>query len=418
MKVLSILIGVLLASLTTFGQESVTVMSYNLLNFPTGNLAGREDTLKLIINYVQPDLFLVQELKTDSGLQLIVNESFSDLPANYQATTFLPQQSNPGSVSKLQQAMVYNSDRFGLVEEGFIMTSTRDINRFKLYWKGPELENGSDTVFIYVFVTHLKSSEGTSNQQARLEMAQSFTTYLSHLPVNASVIFAGDLNLYNSTEPAYEELLDATNTVVMRDPIDSPGNWHSASFQPKSILTQSTRSSIIFGDGASSGIDDRFDFILLSDNMFHEWNTVKYLTDTYKALGNNGSCYNQSITACTGGDVPDSILRPMYFMSDHLPVVLELNIEPERVGVQQVQSLDRVIRLDGLGNLHVTWNRTEKARICLFDIAGRRLAEQTILLTRGENRLPQFLAGTKSGYYILNILSPTSSVSETVFLTD
>jgi hypothetical protein len=66
----------LLFSLTALSQDQVTVMSYNLLNFPMGNLAGREDTLRIIIDHVRPDIFLIQELQTDSGLQLIANRSF------------------------------------------------------------------------------------------------------------------------------------------------------------------------------------------------------------------------------------------------------------------------------------------------------------------------------------------------------
>ncbi|MFT5311322.1 MAG: hypothetical protein ACI8VL_002238, partial [Bacteroidia bacterium] len=98
----------LLLSFGLFAQDQATIMSYNVLNFPTGNIAGREDTLKQLINYVEPDIFLIQELKSDSGLQLILNESFSGLTSSYAATTFVPQQSNSSSNWKLQQAMIYN----------------------------------------------------------------------------------------------------------------------------------------------------------------------------------------------------------------------------------------------------------------------------------------------------------------------
>ena len=198
-------IGVVLAMffyLTSNAQEQATVMSYNVLNFPTGNIEGREDTLRQLINYIEPDLFLMQELKNDSGLQLILNESFSDLPANYVASTFLTQQSNPSSNFRLQQAIIYNADMFGLAQESFVQTQTRDINRFKMYYRAPDLNTGADTVFMYVYVAHLKSSQGTSNQEERLSNAQSFTTNLGFLPQDANVILAGDFNVYESNEPA------------------------------------------------------------------------------------------------------------------------------------------------------------------------------------------------------------------------
>ena len=46
-----------LANLTIQAQQQATVMSYNVLNFPTGNIAGREDTLRQLINYIEPDIF-------------------------------------------------------------------------------------------------------------------------------------------------------------------------------------------------------------------------------------------------------------------------------------------------------------------------------------------------------------------------
>jgi len=365
----------LLAGITATAQQPVTVMSYNLLNFPTGNLAGREDTLRTIIDHVRPDIFLIQELKTDSGLQLIVDSSFAGLPGTYAATTFVPQQSNTGGF-RLQQAMVYNTDLFGLLSEGHLMTAVRDINKFCLYWKDPLLAEGADTVKLYLFVTHLKSSQGSTNVAARLAMVQTFTTHLQYLPAEASVIFAGDLNVYNSNEPAYQELLDPTNAIVLRDPIDSPGTWNSASFPKREIHTQSTRASAIFGDGAGGGMDDRFDFILVSRNMMGPVHSITYVADSYDALGNNGTCYDQSITACAGGDVPYDIIRAMYHMSDHLPVVMELQFTSGITGVKASVAQAANWWTSALG-LHVQWPATEPVAITLTDMLGRTVHTAT-----------------------------------------
>jgi len=358
-----------------FGQQTVRMMSYNLLNFPTGNLAGREDTLRTIIDHVRPHIFLIQELKTDSGLQLIAQHSFAGLPGSYAATTFVPQQSNTGGF-RLQQAMVYDTDLFGLLSEGHLMTAVRDINRFCLYWKDPMLAQGADTVKLYLFVTHLKSSQGSDNVAARLAMVQAFTTHLQHLPANASVVFAGDLNVYTSTEPAYQELLDTTNAIVLRDPMDSPGNWQSASFAQRSVHTQSTRASAIFGDGAGGGMDDRFDFILLSRNMMAPVHGITYMPDSYTALGNDGSCYDQSITACAGGDVPYGVMRAMYHMSDHLPVVLDLQLN---TGVSSVRSdaSDLPSWYASALGLHVQWPKGGRITMEVMDMLGRSVCTST-----------------------------------------
>lgn len=361
----------LLVGLTALGQQTARIMSYNLLNFLTGNLAGREDTLRTIIDHVRPDLFLIQELKNDIGLQLIVQRSFDGLPGNYEAATFLPQQSGSGGF-KLQQSLVYNADLFGLLHEGHLMTAVRDINRYQLYWKDPMLAQGADTVKLWVFVAHLKSSQGSSNVEARLAMVQTFTTHLQLLPPNVSVVFAGDLNVYTSTEPAYQKLMDESNAIVMRDPIDSPGNWHSSSFVQREIHTQSTRQSSIFDDGAGGGMDDRFDFILLSENMFSANGPITYVTGSYHAPGNDGSCYDQSITSCGGGDVPYEMIRAMYHMSDHLPVVLDLQFNSALSGSGQEASHAPRWRTSERG-FHLVWNEGGPVTLQVFDMLGREV---------------------------------------------
>ncbi|MGB0368580.1 MAG: T9SS type A sorting domain-containing protein [Flavobacteriales bacterium] len=394
--------------------QQITLMSYNVLNFPEGNIPGREDTLRTIIDVVQPDLFLIQELESDSGLQLILNESFANLSANYEATTFVPQQSNPTSDHPLQQAMVYNADLFGMAHEGRLMTSVRDINRFKLFWK-PSLPS-ADTLFLYVFVTHLKSSQGNSNAEARLEMVQTLTTHFQYLPDNSPVIFAGDFNLYTSDEPAYQELLDNTNAIVLQDPIDAPGNWHNSSFQPKSVLTQSTRSSGIFGDGAGGGLDDRFDFVLLSSDMFSGWNTINYQEDSYSAFGNSGNCYDQSITNCSGGTVSSDMRKSLYNMSDHLPIVLELNITTEYLSVDQSTLDFRKIGQDVRGNLNINWNKNEAVELRLIDMAGRTIVTQSAALVKGNNRVLNPFPNMETGCYVLQIAGSNGNLSGKVIL--
>lgn len=374
----------LVFAISAKAQQQATVMCYNVLNFPTGNIEGREDTLRNIVNYVQPDLFLIQELKNDSGLQLILNESFADLSANYAASTFVPQQSNGSSDFKLQQALIYNSDLFGLADEGVLQTQVRDLNKFRLYYKNPNLENGADTAFFYVFVVHFKSSQGNANVQARLSMVQTLTFHQQYLPSNASMIVAGDFNMYTSEEPGYQELLDPSNRIKLVDPIDTPGNWTSSSFQPKSVLTQSTRSSSIFGDGAGGGIDDRFDFVLLSDDMFQPWNTIVYEPDSYYAMGNTGDCYNQSITDCSGGEWPDDILQSLYYMSDHLPVVLKLNLGVGSVSANSIAQQPQLQLKNQM--LEANWPTNESVLVSVKDVLGRNLFQQKIEFSSGLNQ--------------------------------
>lgn len=323
-------------------QTDIKVLSYNLLNFPEGLPLNRQDTLRKIVNYVEPDLFLMQELKSSLGLALAL-DACSDLEGNYTAAQWWSQQSNFGTDFPLQQSIIYNSDIFGLVEQDFILTSVRDINYYKLYLKSDDLDEGADTTYLTVFVTHLKAGSGNSEQQQRAAMVQNFINALPALSDNQLAIFAGDFNVYNSNEEAYQMLLSTDNTIVFEDPINAPGTWSSSTYPFKQILTQSTRSSAIYNDGAGGGIDDRFDFILASQSILEGDAELSYVDDSYYALGNNGTCYNQSITSCNmDNDVPYDILRAMYFMSDHLPVVMQLHTESNISVSDKQESLIRI----------------------------------------------------------------------------
>jgi hypothetical protein len=114
-----------------FGQTEINITCYNVLNFPTGSMLNRQDTLKKILNYTQPDLLLLQELKSEEGLTSIAEQSCADLDGNYVSSTWISQQSNQNSDWQLQQAIVYNNDVFGLDEERLKTTDVRDMN-FKM----------------------------------------------------------------------------------------------------------------------------------------------------------------------------------------------------------------------------------------------------------------------------------------------
>jgi exonuclease III len=321
---------------SAFGQTTIKLMCYNVLNYPTGNIAGRVDTLSNIIDYYKPDLLMLQELKTEQGLIDTKNMMNEVGYASFEAAPYISQQSNPFSDFPLQQSILYNSEIFGLAADSFILTEVRDINHYKLWLKTENLSEGADTTFLHVFVTHLKSSTGGENEQLRLQMAQQFKNYINNnLESDDLIIIAGDFNLYSNTEPAYIELTGSSGGINMVDPLSELGNWSGSSFPHKEILTQSTRSSQYAGDGAGGGVDDRFDFILFSPALTQLFGNLVYVNDSYKSLGNNGECYNQSITSCIpDNEVPADVIRSIYYMSDHIPVVCELST-PLTLSVQE-----------------------------------------------------------------------------------
>lgn len=316
-------------------------MFYNLLNYSNATVSQNKTIhLKTILDDIQPDLFMACELVNVQGSDYLFNNAILPSNADFEKATFQLSQS---PASGLQQMVYYNKKKLVLESSKIITTAVRDINRYT--FKINTVDVATNPIRIEVFVAHLKASTGNSNRQLRLSAVEDFLGELLNVPSNSYVMFAGDFNFYTSNEEGYIRLTDNSNSIVMIDPIDRPATpfpsdgtdyfdpanynvnyfWRSNAFAD--IHTQSTRTSnngLIDTSGATGGLDDRFDFIMLSEN-FNSSADLFYVNDSYKAYGNNGNCYNSYInnTNCSG-NYSQSIRNALIEFSDHLPVLMEI----------------------------------------------------------------------------------------------
>ena len=308
-------------------QENFKLMFYNLLNFPLEDaVPNRLQYLELILNDYRPDLFMVCELNNETGANNILS-SLQFINPDYQSAIFEFNTSddNISDQNDLQNLIYYDSSKFVLESQTIITSIFRDFNHYRM--KINSVESNTNPVYIDIIVCHLKASSGIENQALRFQMIEDLIAYLETLPSDSNVVLAGDLNVYTNSEPAFEELLDLddTNTIDFIDPANQVGSWHNNT-NYIDVMTQSTRTQTGFG-GSTGGFDDRFDFILTSENM--QTNPeIKFVEDTYKVYGNNGNiqCYNQAINSsdCAGTDYSAFIRDALHDFSDHLPVTLEL----------------------------------------------------------------------------------------------
>lgn len=315
----------LLFSISLSAQETLRAMFYNLWDFPSARIENRDVILKRIIEPIDPDIFMVCELESEEGGIQILN-ALNSINNEYAMAPFFPSAS--GDFDH-QQLIFYKKRKFNLEYSEALPTEVRDINYYNL--KLNTADGDVDPLNIHVFVTHLKSSQGTANRQARLDMVETFIAKTETLDSNSFVLFSGDFNLYTHTEPAFQRMIDPDNHITMADPANRIGNWHeNRNFID--VHTQSTRaSSTGFGGGAGGGVDDRFDFIMMSSNM-QDNPKLMYTPDTYKAYGNNGSCYKLSINdpSCDGF-YGQELRDDLYYMSDHLPVIMDMTTNKEVV---------------------------------------------------------------------------------------
>lgn len=327
----------------SYGQTRIKAMMYNLLNYSDASISQQKTPfLKTVLDEVNPDLLMVCELINLTGSNYMFNNAILPHNQDFEKANF---EINQSSGSNLQQMVYYNSKKLVLESSRVITADTRDINHYT--FRINTTNGASNPIRIEVFVTHLKASTGSSNRQRRLASVEDFITALNDISSDSHVIFAGDFNFYTSNEEGYERLINSSNPIVMIDPIDRPADpfpnnpsitdpfsfysssssyfWRNASFAD--IHTQSTRTSnsgLIDQSGAGGGLDDRFDFIMMSEN-FNTSSDLFYVNDSYKEIGNNGNCYNGMLNdpSCSG-TYSQNLRNALTEFSDHLPVVMEI----------------------------------------------------------------------------------------------
>jgi Secretion system C-terminal sorting domain len=401
-RVVITLITVCLFANALFSQENIKMMFYNVLNYPLQEPASRIQDLGVIIDDYRPDVFMICELNNEEGANNILNV-MQALNADYKRAVFQLNTSddNLGDQNDLQNMLYYDSSKF-ILENQFIVTTTyRDFNHYVLKLKTANIE--TDPKYLDVFITHLKSSSGTANQQLRLDMVNDFVAYLETLPSNSNVVFGGDLNLYTSSEPAFQELIDATNNITFVDPADRVGSWSNNS-NYLDVFTQSTRTASGLG-GATGGFDDRFDFILTSENMLTN-SDLYFVPNSYQVYGNNNNpnCYNQEINSidCDGAEFSSTIRDALYVMSDHLPVTIELHTT-ESLSTNDV-AYNNGIKI--VGSNVVTERITLSIRenninsLAIYNTLGQKISE---LKTNNASNLTIDVSKLASGvYYIIS----------------
>ncbi len=338
-----------------FAQTRIKAMMYNVLNYSDSEVSrNKTPFLSTILDEVEPDLFMVCEMIDEIGSDYLFENAIIPYNENFQKAPFEENQS--GSYS-LQQMVYYNSKKLILEETRVITADTRDINQytFKI-----NTENAlSNPIRMEVFVTHLKASTGSSNRQRRLNSIQSFVSYTNNIADDSYVLFAGDLNFYTSNEEGYQHLIDDRNPIVMIDPIDRPTPnfpddgvdyyenynstyfWNNSSFRDiHSQSTRTTNNGLIDDSGSTGGLDDRFDFIMMSEN-FNMSTDLYYINDSYQVIGNNGNCYNSFINNpnCSGG-YSQTLRDALIEFSDHLPVVMEMETPENTLSTNQISEIN------------------------------------------------------------------------------
>ncbi|MFT5876691.1 MAG: hypothetical protein ACI8SA_000541, partial [Dokdonia sp.] len=289
---------------------------------------AKEGYFKTIFEHIQPDLIACNELGSNPTNAVKILERCLNVNGE---TKFQMAQFSTSSGSGLSNAFFYNGDMFSMKSTDKILNDltgnslVRLIDVFTLYYNDANLPLGSDTTFLTVFVAHLKAGNGSSNETQRANATASLMNYIEMEGITGNYIFSGDFNVYKASEAAFQNLVNPSNPQVkFIDPVNRMGNWNNNATYAD-VHTQSTHAT---GNGCASGggLDDRFDFALISASIKNDADNIDYVSNSYKAVANDGNHFNGSINNPANISVPAAVLDAIYNGSDHLPVVLDMVI--------------------------------------------------------------------------------------------
>lgn len=292
------LIVLLFVAIPTFAADTVRVCTYNLLNYSLSNEDGRTEHFKMIMDTIRPDILICQEVVEAPAVAKFLAEALGE---GYFTPTF-----HDGADT--DNAIFIRSSKIAITGVSYIQTQLRDIAKYTL-------KNQTTDDILTVYSVHLKASGEDSDRAQRHQESQLLYDALGSSITSEFVIVGGDFNFYSPSEPGYITIAGPRALPTLIDPL---GNWTRNSPAHTAMYTQSprTQSDANCGGGTGGGMDDRFDFLFLS-NKLHS----NLLPGSYTHFGNDGVArLNSSIDSPANTKYSAAMASALRCASDHLPV--------------------------------------------------------------------------------------------------
>ena len=330
--------------LASLSSAQLRVVQYNVTNYAGPN-AARDAAFQTALfgsfqgRSASPDIFVGEEFISASALTNFVNKmnQAPGSPGDYVAAPFID---GPDT----DTVFIYRPSKVTLIGNPVVVAvgggnpiNPRNIMRYDVQIVGYSSLGAS----ISIYGSHMKAGTSTnpSDEARRLYEAQKIRTNAETL--SRPFMVCGDLNCRDSGDQGIAWLLasQTDNSGRLFDPIKTPGTWYSNS----SMKFVHTQDPVI----GQAGMDDRFDFILLSaalidgDGLDYIGNpNIAYSTTTwndpnhsYRCWGNDGTSYNQSIkitgNTMVGSAIAQSLTDDAGGQSGHLPVLLDMRVPPK-----------------------------------------------------------------------------------------
>lgn len=402
--------------------ETLKVMQYNLLNYgnntsycntTNNNIEDKNGYIRTILTAYYPDILTVCEMGRSTTLPNdFLRNNLNINGINYWMTS-------PGSNttnSSLTNCVFYNSLKLTLVGHHVAQTNTREVDVYDFKFKNDD----SGKIILTCVIAHLKAGTGSDNEGKRKIMAENTMRYLENNYRECNVLIMGDFNLYTSTEGAYKAFTNSTTypNSYFIDPVYpyGVGSWNSNS-NYREYHTQSTHKDNDSDCHSSGGMDDRFDFILMSENIYGGRDGIHYIGGSYNALGQDGNHFNKSINYPTNASVSQEVADALFNNSDHLPITMELEISTN-YGVNELNVNELSYDLfpnptSDIVNLRFYQDNIGKANILLFNTLGQIVYSEDVIVSENLSEHVIEMENIQKGLYFLKITN-ADGLSKTV----
>jgi len=292
----------LLLSCSLFAQEHIRIAGYNVKQFPANN--NRASDFSRILKEFNPTILLTVELDGVDAVHQLLNNC---LDSRYKASTEVTIKWGTGN----ECAVFYLDSVVTYLGHSLIAADTRPIGEFKFVNK-----SSNDT--FYVFGVHLKAFPEETTR--RLSAVNSLRNRTFRLKPTDNYLVLGDFNIFTSTEPAFQRLLDKNSSGFFIDMLDLNGSWNNNS---------------LFASAATyspSSLKTRLDMILISPTLT-DGKGMDYVPNSFKVFGNdNGKHFGTSINDASRGInswfASDPVIGvSLRNASDHLPVLADFSFK-------------------------------------------------------------------------------------------
>lgn len=128
-----------------FSQDTISVMTYNVLNFP-GSTPERGIDFRDILDIYRPDILVVSEMLSESDMILFMDSTLNHSTSKYSAGPIF-------EGFDTENSAYYKHDRLEFVDALSIQTTSRRIDGYRF-----KIKSHADSIFQFqIFSAHLKA---------------------------------------------------------------------------------------------------------------------------------------------------------------------------------------------------------------------------------------------------------------------